>query len=85
MNRVYPYGKAVRAMSPVIATMTSKGQVTIPKEVREVLDLHQGDPILFEERDGVVVLRKRPRLDPVWHKNLSTSLGEWEDELDDDL
>ena len=51
-------------MSPVIATMTSKGQVTIPKEVREALDLHQGDPILFEERDGVVVLRKRPRLDP---------------------
>jgi AbrB family looped-hinge helix DNA binding protein len=72
-------------MSPVIATMTSKGQVTIPKEVRDALNLHQGDPILFEERNGVVVLRKRPRLDPAWYGNLSSTLGEWEDDLDDDL
>ena len=72
-------------MSPVIATMTSKGQVTIPKEVREALDLHQGDTILFEERDGVVVLRKRPRPDPAWYGNLSSTLSEWEDNLDDDL
>jgi AbrB family looped-hinge helix DNA binding protein len=81
----YPYSKEVRKMSPVIATMTSKGQVTIPKEVRKALDLHQGDPILFEERDGVVTLQKRPRLDPAWHKNLASTLSEWEDDLDDDL
>lgn len=29
------------------ATMTSKGQVTIPKQVRELLHLHSGDRIEF--------------------------------------
>jgi len=31
----------------VIATITSKGQVTIPKTVRESLHLHSGDKIAF--------------------------------------
>ena len=31
----------------VTATMTSKGQVTIPKTVRESLHLHSGDRIAF--------------------------------------
>ena len=29
------------------ATITSKGQITIPKEIRELLDLHNGDRISF--------------------------------------
>lgn len=31
--------------------ITSKGQVTIPKEIREKLQLTPGDKILFEETD----------------------------------
>lgn len=31
----------------VTATMTSKGQITIPKTVRESLHLHSGDKIAF--------------------------------------
>ncbi len=72
-------------MSPSIATMTSKGQVTIPRSVRDALDLKQGDPILFEEREGVVVIRKRPRPDPAWDESVGATLTEWEDSLDDDL
>lgn len=72
-------------MLPVMATMTSKGQVTVPRSVRETLGLQQGDPILFEERDGIVIMRKRPRPDPVWDANVSATLTEWEDGLDDDL
>lgn len=72
-------------MAPAVATLSSKGQITIPRSVRGTLGLHQGDPILFEEKDGMVVIRKRPTLDVGWHQNLTATLGEWEDELDDDL
>jgi len=40
------------------AKLTSKGQVTIPKEVRDELQIDTGDRVLFVIRDdGVVELR----------------------------
>lgn len=39
--------------------MTTKGQVTIPKEVRERLGLRPGDELEFTEENGVFRLRKR--------------------------
>ncbi len=39
--------------------ITTKGQVTIPKEVRERLGLRPGDELEFMEEDGVFRLRKR--------------------------
>jgi len=41
------------------ATITSKGQVTIPKAVREVLGLQAGDRVEFVE-DGAGGVRLRP-------------------------
>lgn len=40
----------------VMAKMTSKGQVTVPREVRELLGLKQGDGLVFEIEDGTVTL-----------------------------
>lgn len=39
-------------------TVTGKGQVTIPKMIRETLGIKYGDKVEFVERDGVVYLRK---------------------------
>jgi len=40
------------------ATLTSKGQTTIPKEVRRLLNLHPGDRIeFFMQEDGGVVIK----------------------------
>jgi AbrB family looped-hinge helix DNA binding protein len=40
-------------------TVTSKGQVTIPKQVRDAMDIRPGTKVIFElNRDGDRVLRK---------------------------
>lgn len=43
----------------MIATLTSKGQLTIPKEVREKLSLHTGTHVSF------VVIGGRAELTPI--------------------
>ena len=41
-----------------MATITSKGQITLPREVREHLHVREGDRVEFEiERDGEVRVR----------------------------
>lgn len=45
------------------STLTSKGQTTVPKPVREALGLEAGDSIRWEIRGGrVEITGKRPRL-----------------------
>ena len=41
-----------------LARLTSKGQVTIPQAVREALELHEGDEIVFRvERKRAIVAK----------------------------
>ena len=42
------------------AKLTSKGQVTIPKAVREALDLHEGDELLFRVERSRALVAKTP-------------------------
>lgn len=42
------------------ATVTSKGQITIPRAVREALDLREGDRVVFRLRGRGAVLSKVP-------------------------
>ena len=39
-----------------LARISSKGQITIPIEVRKKLNLKEGDKVLFIEEDGKVVI-----------------------------
>jgi len=40
-----------------LAKITSKGQLTIPKEIRDHLQLEPGDQVVFVLREGEVLLR----------------------------
>jgi AbrB family looped-hinge helix DNA binding protein len=49
---------------PAIATMTSKGQLTVPKAIRDALGLQEGDQVRFE-LDAVL---GKAALAPVKHR-----------------
>ncbi len=42
-----------------MATVTRKGQITLPKAARDALGLEPGSQVDFEIRAGAIVLRKR--------------------------
>jgi AbrB family looped-hinge helix DNA binding protein len=44
------------------AKITSKGQITIPKAVRDALELHEGDELLFRVERSRAVIAKTPSL-----------------------
>ena len=44
-------------MAAYTAKVTSKGQVTIPKALREELGIEEGDYLLMENEDGRLVAR----------------------------
>ncbi len=47
------------------ATVTSKGQVTIPKSLRERLGISQGTVLSFRQVDGTLIVSKVMVRDPV--------------------
>ena len=45
------------------ATITSKGQVTLPADIRRLLRLEQGDEVVFTAEGGTVTLRRASKAD----------------------
>jgi AbrB family looped-hinge helix DNA binding protein len=41
-----------------VSPVSEKGQVTIPKEIRDALKLKKGDRVVFIDKDDQVILRK---------------------------
>ena len=50
--------KGAKFMDMEVSRVTSKGQITIPKAVRERLKLSEGDKVAFIEKDGNIVITK---------------------------
>ena len=60
-----------------LSRLSAKGQVTVPKEVRDFLELKPGDMIAYEVQNGTVILRRAEQFDAAFHKALSATLDEW--------
>jgi antitoxin PrlF len=68
----------------VLAKLTSKGQVTVPKEVRVKLSLKPGDTVVYEFEGDAVRLRRGEGFDVAWHRAVSSTLDEWASPEDDE-
>jgi antitoxin PrlF len=61
------------------ATITSKYQLTLPREVRERLGVERGDRLVFEIRaDGEVLIRKAQPEDRAWLTLAEEAFAEWD-------
>ena len=63
------------------ATVSEKGQVTIPKALRDRLGIRAGQILVLEEDHGRLVARKATAQDPVEAVYGVLSLGRGTDEL----
>ncbi|MEW6752968.1 MAG: AbrB/MazE/SpoVT family DNA-binding domain-containing protein [Candidatus Latescibacterota bacterium] len=64
--------------------VSAKGQITIPKEIRDELGLGPGDLVEYRVREGEAVLRRVEPFDPARHAALSQTMDEWETAEDDE-
>jgi AbrB family looped-hinge helix DNA binding protein len=61
----------------LVSKITSQGQITIPREIREKLKVEAGDFLAFDiTADGVKMRRVAP-FDRGWHAALAGTLDEW--------
>lgn len=69
------------------AKVTSKGQITIPKEVRDKLGIQPGEDIGFERKGSVFYIRKTLKKSPFdrWVGRLKAQRGRKTDEIVDGL
>jgi AbrB family looped-hinge helix DNA binding protein len=58
----YPYSNqnVRRTLIDAMAKLTSKGQVTVPKSVRDALGIKEGDQVVFRVEGNRAVLAKTP-------------------------
>jgi len=63
--------------------ITSKGQISVPKAVRERLGAQLGDTLIYETSGDAVVLKRLDPFDADFHRALTGTLAEWNSPEDD--
>jgi antitoxin PrlF len=73
-----------RTAAVQISRISSKGQVTLPKKVREAIGVGPGDAVAYDVNEGVVTLRRIEPIDLAFHAAIESTLGEWNSREDDE-
>lgn len=63
--------------------ITSKGQISVPKAVRERLGAQPGDTLIYELAGNTVTLKRLDPFDAALHTALADTLEEWNSPEDD--
>ena len=71
-------------MQTAISKLTKKYQATVPKVVRERLNLDAGDSIAFEIDSDTIKIRKASPIDVEFFSALVPTLNEWNSENDEE-
>ena len=56
--------------------VSTKYQIVIPREARRKLDIHEGDRLLVEVKDGVMMIMKRPESYTEFTRGLGSTVWE---------
>lgn len=66
------------------ARLTSKGQMTIPKRIRDAARLKAGDTVVLDVEGDRIFMRKLVPSDVAYLKGVERSLSEWVEPDDED-
>ena len=67
-----------------VARLTTKGQLTLPKKVRDAAKVGEGDLMAIDVEDGVITMRKLTRPSDPYLAGVQDTLGEWSGPEDDE-
>jgi len=68
-----------------LAKVSSKGQITIPIEIRKNLHLKTGDTLAWDiKEEGSVLIRRVEPMDLDYLSAISGTLSEWNSEADEE-
>jgi antitoxin PrlF len=60
-----------------VSKLSSKGQVTIPADIRRAMGVEPGDMVVYEVRGKSVTVKRVEPLDLAYHAAISETLEEW--------
>jgi len=75
----------VEGFTMLLAKVSSKGQITIPIEIRQSLHLKTGDTLAWDiKEEGSVLVRRVEPVDIDYISAISGTLSEWNSEADEE-
>ena len=71
---------------PQLAKLSSKGQVTVPAEVRKALHLKTGDSLAWDIQDnGYIFVHRVEPIDITYFNAMNGTLSEWDSSEDEEV